>query len=53
MEIERKFLLKKFPPLPTYEEYEVTQGYISIDPEVRIRKRWHWLGNPKAMSTAS
>lgn len=39
MEIERKFLLEKFPPIPTYEEYEVTQGYISIDPEVRIRKK--------------
>lgn len=38
MEIERKFLLEKFPPIPTYEEHEVTQGYISIDPEVRIRK---------------
>lgn len=39
MEIERKFLLKKFPPISEYKEYEVEQGYISIDPEVRIRRK--------------
>lgn len=47
MEIERKFLLEKFPPIPTYEEYEITQGYISIDPEVRIRKKVVLTGQSK------
>ena len=38
-EIERKFLLKSFPTdLPLKEEKAVYQAYLSIDPEVRIRR---------------
>ena len=40
MEIERKFLINKFPDLPLYEEYNVFQFYISTDPiEVRVRSK--------------
>ena len=39
MEIERKFLLESFPTdLPLKEEKAVYQAYLSIDPEVRIRR---------------
>ena len=38
-EIERKFLLESFPTdLPLKEEKAVYQAYLSIDPEVRIRR---------------
>ncbi len=38
-EIERKFLLDSFPTdLPLKEEFQVYQAYLSIDPEVRIRR---------------
>lgn len=38
-EIERKFLLESFPTnLPLKEEFQVFQAYLSIDPEVRIRR---------------
>lgn len=37
MEIERKFILDKLPPLTPKKEIDVYQGYISIEPEVRIR----------------
>lgn len=38
-EIERKFLLESFPTdLPLKEEKVVYQAYLSIDPEVRIRR---------------
>jgi CYTH domain-containing protein len=37
MEIERQFLVEKLPQLPdTYEELQ--QGYISLLPEIRIRR---------------
>ena len=37
MEIERQFLVEKLPELPdTYEELQ--QGYISLEPEIRIRR---------------
>lgn len=40
MEIERKFLIDKFPDhLPLYEECIMFQGYISVMPTVRIRKK--------------
>ena len=40
LEIERKFLLDKFPDsLPLLESAEVWQGYISTAPVVRIRKK--------------
>ena len=38
-EIERKFLIDSFPAeLPLKEEFQVYQAYLSIDPEVRIRR---------------
>lgn len=38
-EIERKFLIGSFPTdLPLKEEFQVYQAYLSIDPEVRIRR---------------
>ena len=38
-EIEQKFLLESFPTdLPLKEEKAVYQAYLSIDPEVRIRR---------------
>ena len=42
MEIERKFLLERFPEhLPLLESAQVEQGYLSLKPEVRIRsKSW-------------
>ena len=39
MEIERKFLIEGFPPLPPLEEAQVYQGYLSTDPVVRIRSK--------------
>lgn len=40
LEIERKFLIDKFPDfLPLLESAEVWQGYISTAPVVRIRKK--------------
>ena len=40
MEIERKFLIDKFPEdLPLIEEAVVYQGYISVNPIVRIRSK--------------
>ena len=37
MEIERQFLVNFIPPLP--EDYEqLRQGYISLEPEIRIRQ---------------
>ena len=39
IEIERKFLLSSFPTdLPLKEEFQVYQAYLSINPEVRIRR---------------
>lgn len=38
-EIERKFLLNYIPTdLPLKEEFQVYQAYLSVDPEVRIRR---------------
>ena len=37
MEIERKFFLKTLPNLPVTDIYHIEQGYVSTDPEVRIR----------------
>lgn len=40
LEIERKFLMNVFPmDLPMRRQYILYQGYLSIDPEVRIRKQ--------------
>jgi len=39
MEIERKYLVNTYPyDLKAHEYYEITQGYISTDPVVRIRQ---------------
>ncbi|WP_054324154.1 hypothetical protein [Anaeromassilibacillus sp. SJQ-1] len=38
-EIERKFLLSEFPDLPLLEKAETFQGYLSVEPVVRIRKK--------------
>ena len=39
MEIERKFLVREMPHLEGCEKSEIVQGYISLTPETRIRKR--------------
>lgn len=40
MEIERKYLIDKFPDgLPLLEECTMYQGYVSVEPAVRIRKK--------------
>ena len=39
MEIERKFLVKEMPCLDGCEKSEIVQGYISLTPETRVRKR--------------
>lgn len=45
MEIERKFLIDEFPgDLPLIKEAEVFQGYLSVDPVVRIRSSRTALG---------
>ena len=38
MEIERKFKLSAFPELPELAYVEQWQGYLAVDPEVRIRR---------------
>ena len=41
LEIERKFLMDGFPiGLEILSEVEMEQGYISIDPEVRVRRSY-------------
>lgn len=40
MEIERKFLVKKIPSnLNEYDNERIEQGYLSINPEVRVRSK--------------
>ena len=39
MEIERKFLVKDLPNLESIKGEEIIQGYLSYEPEIRIRKR--------------
>ena len=39
MEIERKFLVKKLPDdIESYPKHEISQGYISVAPVIRIRR---------------
>ena len=38
-EIERKFLITGFPDAPLLEEATVWQGYLCVEPVVRIRKK--------------
>lgn len=39
MEIERKWLMEGFPTMPSVAQFLITQGYININPEVRIRAK--------------
>ncbi|MBO5212890.1 MAG: glycosyltransferase family 39 protein [Clostridia bacterium] len=39
MEIERKFFVKNMPELSNFSSSEIIQGYVSLSPEVRVRKR--------------
>ncbi len=39
MEIERKFLIDALPPLDGLKFDSIVQAYISINPEVRVRKK--------------
>lgn len=39
MEIERRFLLNDIPYLSRYSSDEIEQGYLSFEPEIRIRKK--------------
>lgn len=41
MEIERKFKLEAFPALPEEARLDQWQGYLAVNPEVRIRKTVH------------
>ena len=38
MEIERKFTVKELPDLSQYEYHIMEQGYLNINPVVRVRK---------------
>ena len=47
LEIERKFLVKEFPmDLELIHEVDIWQGYVSLEPEVRIHKAYD-KGNGK------
>jgi CYTH domain-containing protein len=40
MEIEKKYKVEKIPfELSKYDYYEITQGYITTDPVIRIRRK--------------
>ncbi len=39
MEIERKFLVDKIPSLENLKSDEITQAYLSIKPEIRVRQK--------------
>jgi CYTH domain-containing protein len=39
MEIERKFLVESLPDTSGCAKREIEQGYISRDPEIRIRRK--------------
>lgn len=39
MEIERKFFVSELPKLDSLKMDEIIQGYLSINPEVRVRKK--------------
>lgn len=38
-EIERKFLINELPPLENYKNEHIIQAYVSVEPEIRIRKK--------------
>ena len=39
MEIERKFLVAKMPSLDGLKHDKIIQGYVSLSPEIRVRKK--------------
>lgn len=39
MEIERKFLVKRIPSLDGLRHDKIIQGYVSLLPEIRVRKK--------------
>ena len=39
MEIERKFLVAKMPSLDGLKYDKIIQGYVSLSPEIRVRKK--------------
>lgn len=45
MEIERKFLLRTLPQLPVMDIRYIEQGYLSTEPEVRIRSKFPYGGS--------
>lgn len=45
MEIERKFLIKSLPSLNKVRYIDIQQGYLSANPEVRIRKTTSFLND--------
>lgn len=51
MEIERKFWLQSLPPLEPTHHYRVRQGYISIEPVVRIRSKELLDGEPAGQTS--
>lgn len=50
MEIERKFLLKSLPDIPCDAMVETEGVYISITPEVRVRRTHHLEGEKKGQT---
>lgn len=50
MEIERKFLIDRYPDLPCLGAFWVKQGYLSHAPEVRIRSKVRLPGEESAVS---
>lgn len=38
MEIERKFLINSLPDLNKFESKHITQGYLNVNPVVRVRE---------------
>lgn len=38
-EIEKKYLIKNIPNLKNLKSYKIVQGYISVDPVLRIRQK--------------
>lgn len=55
VEIERKFLVKALPENPErFPYHEITQGYLSRSPAVRVRREvMHAAGGPEASSSVA
>jgi adenylate cyclase len=53
-DVERKFLVKDVPDLSVYNEVtiaKITQGYLSLDPEIRVRLSDYLNGDQMAFYT--